>query len=142
MTLRSQLKNVKIQNSETIQKYFSRVSQIKEQLEAIGDKVEEAEFVMTTLNGLPRAWDSFIQGICSRKELTEFSNLWEDCTQEEARIAAREEKMGDDDNQALTTRTRKGKGKKEFHSPKKFQKSHKSHQKKRDLIRCFSCQKT
>jgi len=49
--------------------------------------------------------------------------------------------MGDDDNQALTARTRKGKGKKDFHSPKKFQKSHKSHQKKIDLIKCFSCQK-
>ena len=32
MTLRNQLKNVKIQNAETIQNYFTRVSQIKEQL--------------------------------------------------------------------------------------------------------------
>ena len=30
MTLRNQLKNVKIQNDETIQSYFTRVSQIKE----------------------------------------------------------------------------------------------------------------
>ena len=29
MTLRNQLKNVKIQNAETIQSYFTRVSQIK-----------------------------------------------------------------------------------------------------------------
>ena len=29
MTLRKQLKNVKIQNAETIQPYFTRVSQIK-----------------------------------------------------------------------------------------------------------------
>ena len=29
MTLRNQLKNVKIQNEETIQSYFTRVSQIK-----------------------------------------------------------------------------------------------------------------
>ena len=29
MTLRKQLKNVKIQNAETIQSYFTRVSQIK-----------------------------------------------------------------------------------------------------------------
>ena len=35
MTLRNQLKNVKIQNAETIQSYFTRVSHIKEQLEAI-----------------------------------------------------------------------------------------------------------
>ena len=32
MTLRNKLKNVKIQNAETIQSYFTRVSQIKEQL--------------------------------------------------------------------------------------------------------------
>ena len=54
MTLRNHLKSVKAQNSETMQSYFTRVSQIKEQLEAIGDMVEEVEIVMTTLNGIPR----------------------------------------------------------------------------------------
>ena len=89
MTLRNQLKNVKIQNAETIQSYFTRVSQIKEQLEVVDEEVENAEMVMTTLNGLPSAWDSFIQGICARKRLLKFSRLWEECSQEEAR----EEKM-------------------------------------------------
>jgi glucose-6-phosphate isomerase len=79
MTLRSQLKNVKMQNSEAIHSYFSRVNQIKEQIEAICDSVEGEEMVMTTLNGLPRLWDAFIQGICSRKKLPKFSRLWEDC---------------------------------------------------------------
>ena len=41
MTLRNQLKNVIIQNSETIQSYFTRVAQIKEQLEEIQENVEE-----------------------------------------------------------------------------------------------------
>ena len=35
MTLRKQLKNVKIHNAETIQSYFTRVSQIKELFVAI-----------------------------------------------------------------------------------------------------------
>src|SRR5882762_515315 len=43
MTLRNQLKNVKIQNAETIQFYFTRVSQIKEQLEAVDEEVENIE---------------------------------------------------------------------------------------------------
>ena len=60
MTLRNQLKSVKVQKSDTMKSYFTRVSQIKEQLEAIGDMVEEAEVVMTTLNGLLREWESFI----------------------------------------------------------------------------------
>ena len=105
MTPRNQLKNVKIQNAETIQSYFTRVSQIKEQLEAVDEEVENAEIVMTTLNGLPRSWDAFIQGICARKKLVKFSRLWEECSQEEARIAAWEEKMGSED-QALTVHSK------------------------------------
>ena len=61
MNLRNQLKNVKIQNAETIQSYFTRVSQIKEQLEVV-----EEEVVITTMNGLPGSWDSFIQGMYAR----------------------------------------------------------------------------
>ena len=72
------MKNVKIQNAETIQYYFTRVSQIKEQLEVVDEEVEDAEIVMTTLNALPRSWDSFIQGICARRRLTKFSRLWEE----------------------------------------------------------------
>ena len=68
MTLRKQLKNVKIQNAETIQSYFTRVSQIKEQLETIEEEVENAEVVIITLNGLLRSWDSFIQGMCARRK--------------------------------------------------------------------------
>ena len=42
MTLRNQLKGVKAQKSETMHSYFTRVSHIKEQLEAIGDMIEDA----------------------------------------------------------------------------------------------------
>ena len=71
MTLRNQLKNVKIQNAKTIQSYLTRVSQIKEKLEAIDEEVENAEIVMTTSNGLFRSRDSFIQGICAREEVSQ-----------------------------------------------------------------------
>ena len=86
------MKNVKIQNSETMQSYFTRVGQIKEQLEAVEENVVEGEIVMTTLNGLPKSWDSFIQGICARRRLISFSRLWEECTQEEARLITRKRK--------------------------------------------------
>ena len=75
MILRNQLKIVKIQNSETMQFHFTRVSQIKEQLEEVEENVEEGEIVMTTLNGLPGSWDSFIQGICARRKLISFNRL-------------------------------------------------------------------
>ena len=68
MNIRNQLKNVKIQNAKTMQSYFTRVSQIKKQLEAVEEEVENAEVVITTLNGLPGSWDSFIQGMCARRK--------------------------------------------------------------------------
>ena len=43
-----------------------RVSQIKDQLEAVKEAVKNAEVVMATLNGLPGSWNSFIQGMCPK----------------------------------------------------------------------------
>ena len=83
MTLRNWLKTVNIQNYETIQYYFTRVDQIKEQIEVVEDNIE-GEIVMTTLNGLPRSWDSFIQGIYAIKKLVKFSKPWEEFSQEES----------------------------------------------------------
>ena len=85
--------------------------------------VEEAELVMTTMNGLPRSWDPLIRGICLRSKLTKFSRLWEDCTQEEERLEAIEEKLREEENQALATHARKGKNKMEDRPLRKFQKS-------------------
>jgi hypothetical protein len=41
MNLRTQLKNTRMQKGEAIQKYFSKISQFKEQLESIGDTIDE-----------------------------------------------------------------------------------------------------
>ena len=57
MNLRTQLNNTRMQKGEMIQEYFSRISEFKEQLEAIGDNIDEDELIMTTLNGLTRPWD-------------------------------------------------------------------------------------
>ena len=42
------MKEVKIQNAETMQSYFTRVSQIKENVEAVEEEVENAEVVIAT----------------------------------------------------------------------------------------------
>ena len=58
MTLRAQLKSIKMSKGESMHEYFTRAPQFKEQLEAIEDKIDEIEIVMTALNGLTRPWDS------------------------------------------------------------------------------------
>ena len=90
---------------EFIKYYFTRVSQFKEQLDSIGDSLDEDELVMTALNGLTRPWDSFIHTMCAIKESMKFDIVWEDCIQEEARVANAEALLKEDD-QALATHTR------------------------------------
>jgi hypothetical protein len=114
MNLRTQLKNTKM----------------KEQLEKIGDNLDEDELIMTTLNGLTRPWDAFIQTICARKEKLQFDSLWEECVQEEARVANQEAILLRDEDQALEAHAKGGKRRshlkkethlhKESHSPNRF----------------------
>ena len=75
LTLRHQLRNVTMNKSETMVNYFMKISQIKDQLVAIGDPVEDDEQVTTTLNGFPPSWDPFVQGICARRKLPKFDKL-------------------------------------------------------------------
>jgi transposase InsO family protein len=161
MNLRTQLKNTRMQKGETIQEYFSRISQFKEQLEAIEDTIDEDELIMTTLNGLTRPWDAFIQNICARKDKLQFDSLWEECVQEESRVANREALLSRDEDQALSTHTKGGRNKsylqKETHKeshpqnkfihkesqPRRFQKFQKGQIREKDFssYQCYHCDK-
>jgi hypothetical protein len=123
MNLRTQFKSTRMQKGETVQEYFSRISQFMEQLEAIEDTLDEDELIMTSLNGLARLWDAFIQTICARKEKLHFDSLWEECIQEEAILSR-------DEDQAPNAHTKGGRKRyyfhkethqhKESHPPNKF----------------------
>ena len=52
MNLRTQIKSTRMQKGEIDHECFSRISQFKEQLEAIGDTLDEDELIMRALNGL------------------------------------------------------------------------------------------
>jgi hypothetical protein len=82
MNLRTRLKNTWMQKGETIQEYFSKISQFKEQLEAIEDTIDEDELIIMALNGITRPWDAFIQTVCARKDKLQFDSLWEECVTE------------------------------------------------------------
>ena len=149
MNSRSQLKSTRMCQGQSIQDYFTRVSQIKEQLEAIGDKIDEDEMVITAFNGLTRPWESFIQMMCARKESMKFDIVWEDCIQEETRVANREALLKEDDK-SLATHTKRiinqpnfNKGNhKESQPPRRIQRTRESHPSKDySEFQCFHCDK-
>jgi len=109
LTLRHQIRIVRMDKSDLVSTYFMRVSHMKDQLAAIGDVVDDVELVTTTLNGIPPSWNALVHGICARRKLPKFDKLWGDCTQEEARLASKAQKLNDEDNQVLVAQARKGK---------------------------------
>ena len=97
MNLRAQLKGTKMRKGESIQDYFTRGSQFREQLCYIGDTLDEDDILMNALNCLTRLWESFIHTLCARKESMKFDIVWEYCIQEEARVANKEALLREDD---------------------------------------------
>ena len=63
LTLRNKLSNMKMMKSENVASYFMRITELRDKLKSSGGNLEEKDLVMTTLNGLPPSWESFIQTI-------------------------------------------------------------------------------
>jgi hypothetical protein len=74
----------------------------------------DAELVNVALNGFTKAWETFIMGICAWEHLPKWERLWDHCIKEETRRESRSGKQGGgggDENLALISKTKKGKGK-------------------------------
>jgi hypothetical protein len=147
LTLKHQVQNIKMTKADTIVIFFMKISEIKDQLGAIGETITNRELVMITLNALPRHWEPFLQSINGRADLPEFDRLWTDCTHEETRLIARGvQDSHHDENQALASHT-----KKDRKNRRSFSKSFKdkkisavsSHEHRKDIsrIQCFRCDK-
>lgn len=49
--------------------YFMRISPLRDQLQAIGESIDETKLVTTTLNGLPDSWDAFASSSGGRTKI-------------------------------------------------------------------------
>jgi hypothetical protein len=140
MVLREKLRDTKMTGSDTVTTYLTRIRQVRDELAAIGETVDDSELVRTTLKGFTKEWTPFIKGIVAREKLPDWSRLWDDFVQEELRD---EELNGgrhknDDENVALASQVKKGKFKK-FASGE----STSQDDKKKDMskVKCFACHK-
>ena len=50
-------------DSNSVNSYLMKVSELRDQLAAIDDLVDDKELVTIALNGLPSSWEPFIQGL-------------------------------------------------------------------------------
>jgi hypothetical protein len=136
MSLKNELSDMKMNDDDSITSYFVRISQLRDQLQAIEEITSEKELVNIVLNGLPKTWDAFAASMNTRKEYPTFEELWTCCAQEESRINAKQKPQNKYDDQAFTTRFKKFKNKRKFGSRRKP-----NQEKDISEIQCFNCQK-
>jgi hypothetical protein len=46
-----------------------RITQVRDLLTAIGGGMDDAKLVNMALNGLPKSWKPFVNGVCARENL-------------------------------------------------------------------------
>jgi hypothetical protein len=114
MSLKNELCDMKMNDDDIITSYFVRISQLRDQLQAIEEIISEKELVNIVLNGLPKTWDAFSTSMNTRKEYPTFEELWTCCAQEESRISAKEKPQKKYDDQAFTTRFNNFRNKRKF----------------------------
>jgi hypothetical protein len=52
-------RDMNMNDEDSITSYFVRISQLRDQLQAIEEIISEKELVNIVLNGLPKTWDAF-----------------------------------------------------------------------------------
>lgn len=134
ISLRTKLYKMKVSREEGVASYFMKVSQIRDQLQELGEIILDPKMTTLVLNALRDEWGNFVSSIYGKKEATPFSDLWSLCNIEETILEAKNDVGSNEQTQAYATMTKK-KGKfGKFKPWKRFQK-------KIDLskIRCYEC---
>jgi putative lipoic acid-binding regulatory protein len=134
MSLKNELRDTKMTKDDTVASYFVRISQLRDQLQAIEEVIPEKEIVNIALNGLSRSWDAFAASMNTRKEFPTLEELWTCCAQEETRINSKGRSQKEEDAQAYATKFKRHGGKKRFGSRKKF-----NHKRDMSKVQCFGC---
>lgn len=128
MALKDKLHATGMEKGENVASYLTKMAQVKDELAVVGEVIADSELVRIALKGFTGEWDVFVKCVVGRKELPDWSRLWDNFTQEEIREESqsrdpdKSKDSTEDPNVALHV---KGKGKK-----------------KKDVskVRCFACQ--
>jgi hypothetical protein len=136
MNLKKELCVMKMNDDDSTTSYFVRISQLRDQLQAIEEIISKKELVNILLNGLPKTWDTFAASMKTRKEYLTFEELCTCHAQEESRISAKEKPQKKYDDQAFTTRFNNFRYKRKFGSRRKP-----TQEKDISKVQCFNCQK-
>ena len=94
--------------------YLTQIQWVRDELDAIGEAMDDSELVRMTLKGFTKEWTLFIEGIVAHEKLPDWSRLWDDFVQEELwdEELNRDRYKNDDENVVLASQVEMGKFKK------------------------------
>ena len=95
-----------MEKDEGVASFFTKISQVRDKLLAIGVLVDDDDLVQTVFDGLPSSWETFLVVVSGCETQPNFDRLWHDCLEEESRIQSRAN-GAKEGNLALTSKTRK-----------------------------------
>ena len=98
---------MKLSREEGITPYFMRISEIRDQLQELGEVMFDTEMTTVVLNALPKEWGNFTSSIYGKKEATPFRYLWSLCKVEETRLKAKADTRPSEENQAFAASYKK-----------------------------------
>ena len=88
--LRNKLREIKKGKDESMQAYFLRITEIKNDLLSIGETITDREMALTTLGGLPSEWYVFRTTLLNNNVIPSFEELMARCIQEQTRVEEQE----------------------------------------------------
>eukprot|EP00253_Pinus_taeda_P020501 PITA_20501 len=103
-----------MEKGDTISTYLNKLTTCKDELNSVGITTANDDMLSLTLLGLPKSWNSHQDSVNGREKLLDWERLWLDLMQEEIRRNTRDgssSKDDDEENLALESKARKGKGK-------------------------------
>jgi hypothetical protein len=140
MVLREKLKSIKMTKAENVVTYLTRLTQVRDELGAVGEAIADSDLVRTALNGVSKQWVVFVEGIVAREKLPGWERLWDDFVQEETRrgyVHGSSSTGHEEENVALATTIKK----KFKRGPKGGQKPKGEGKKDMSKVKCFACHK-
>eukprot|EP00253_Pinus_taeda_P032870 PITA_32870 len=147
MVLKEKLKNIKMGN-DSAAGYLTKITNVRDELAAIGEAIPHTELVRIAVNGLLRSWMNFADGVCARETLPTWERFRDDCIQTEIRKGqlGAAKPVEQDEDVALSAGGKKGKGKKQASTSNggvkgKGKGKQGNTQKDYSKVKCWNCQK-
>ena len=63
---------------ENMTTYHTRITQVRVELGAIGEVIQSIELVRTTLNGVTKPWDVFVESVVTCEHMPSWDPPWDD----------------------------------------------------------------